>query len=325
MDDLLSFLSNDLDLFFQKNGKIKVKKDFVTPGYWVALVAYCRFNKIGFDQIHFVNNSAKRYASAIALNKALEGVDNYQYKRKNSGINYCELVHLENELETDRAAQTINSCIRDLFWDEDNGLSLFVKDLIAVVGDLHDNVWSHGKSSGFSMAQKWKKRGPKEGQFWFEFALADCGLGFLRELRSVGLDIDDDQQAIAWCIEEGNSSKKLSSKQDEWSQKLPADMQGNPIPGIGNVVVSENHHMGLGLAKLVALVYRYKGNLWLTSGKKTLIIEPNGRKVYKNNKQNWQGVAIACRFDTEKAQSYVTQVEDEDIASLIDLLGGRDE
>jgi len=179
-------------------------------------------------------------------------------------------------------------------------------------------VWSHGKSTGFSMAQKWNKYSDASECF-FEFALADCGLGFLRELKRVGLDIDNDEDSIKWCIEKGNSSKKIKGK-DEWSQRLPSDLIGNPIPGIGYALESENHHMGLGLAKLMELISNYQGQLWLASGNKTFIVDQNGKRNFKNNKQNWKGVALACRFDTEKAKNYNSNSDDETITSIIELL-----
>ena len=59
-----------------------------------------------------------------------------------------------NEESTDSATQTVNGCSREHF--DGLGFDAFADKLCGVVGDLHDNVWSHGKSTGFSMAQKWK-------------------------------------------------------------------------------------------------------------------------------------------------------------------------
>ena len=92
------------------------------------------------------------------------------------------------------------------------------------------------------------------------------------------------------------------------------------MPSIGQPVMSENHHMGIGLAKLIALVNNYKGQLWLVSGEKTLFIDSNGNRRFKNNSQKWQGVALACRFDTEKVKSYNKPNDDEAIASINELL-----
>jgi len=314
MYGLSEFLSRDLGI--QKNGQLSIGVDWKPPGYWAALAACCRSKQIEFGKLHFYSEQTKGYASAIALESALNGMDSYQYERKKSGENYSPLVLLNSADGTDKATSTINSCIRYLFDSQD--ISDFVKDLCDVVGDLHDNVWSHGKSTGFSMAQKWKNSNTN-GEC-FEFALADCGLGFLRELQRVGLLVQSDEESINWCIEKGNSSKTLKVI-DEWSQRLPQDIAGNPIPGIGQAVMSENHHMGLGLAKLVELINNYKGLLWLASGEKTLVINDKGNKSFKNNVQKWQGVALACRFDIEKVKQYKKNNDDEVITSLINLLG----
>lgn len=318
MKGLKEFLNKGID--FNKDGLHIVDGDFIVPGYWAALAAYSRANSITFDQLGFTSNKVKGYAPAIALEKALGGIDRYPYERKNSGENYSELVLLNSVDDTDKANGTINSCIRKLFASE--ALSNFVKDLCDVVGDLHDNVWSHGRSTGFSMAQKWKNPINNEG-FFFEFALADCGLGFLSELKRVGLPIQCDESAISWCIEKGNSSKKLKDTDDGWSQRLPPDSTGNPMPGISKIVTSENHHMGLGLAKLTQLVTTYQGDLWLSSGEKTLFISSDGTKSFTNNAQRWQGVALACRFDTTKASNNNNKHnEDEAVDSLLELIRG---
>jgi hypothetical protein len=297
--DLLNFLSNPLTS--QIDG-------FIVPGYWTALAAYCRDKNISFEQLD-ISDNRKSYAVAIALEKALSQTDNYPYERKNSGANYSELVLLNSVDDTDKATGTINSCIRYLFNAAE--LTCFVQDLCDVVGDLHDNVWSHGKSTGFSMAQKW--------QDCFEFALADCGLGFLQELKRVGLVIENDEKAIEWCVIEGNSSKKQKPTND-WSQRLPQDISGNPMPNIGQIVDSENHHMGLGLAKLLNLVNTYQGQLWLASGEKTLVVEPNGNKWFKTNALKWQGVALACRFNIETVKKCHKNNNDEATNAILELL-----
>lgn len=304
--DLLNFLSNPHPLRSQIDG-------FTVPGYWTILAAYCRANNISFNQLK-ISENRKSYAETIALEKALNQTDNYPYERKNSGANYSELVLLNSVDDTDKATSTINSCIRHLF--NTSELTCFVQDLCDVVGDLHDNVWSHGKSTGFSMAQKWQDCYAQ--QDCFEFALADCGSGFLKELKRVGLDIENDKEAIEWCVIQGNSSKK-QKKIDDWSQRLPTDMTGNPMPN-AQIVDSENNHMGLGLAKLLDLVNTYQGQLWLASGEKTLVVKPNGNKFFKTNVLKWQGVALACRFNIETVKNCHKNNNDEATNAILELL-----
>lgn len=313
MNGLLEFLNKHS--IVEQDGRVIIGYEYTTPGYWAVLAAYCREHKISYGDLYFVNPNRKSYAGAIALEHAITGTDGYLLERKNSGKNYSELVVLDNQDYTDKATSVINSCIRDIF--SENGLSEFVNDLCDVVGDLHDNVWSHGKNTGLSMAQKWNDYRDNDNQH-FEFALADCGLGFLRELNRAGISANSDKEAIEWCIQEGNSSKKKKVI-DDWEQRLPADITNNPMPNIGIPVMSENHHMGLGLAKLLNLVNNYKGWLWLVSGETTLIVDENGNRQFVSTTQKWEGVALACRFNTSNVKKY-NKNNDEDIVSLMSLL-----
>ena len=317
MIGLVDFLDRDTD----KSGehrKLDIPYGFINPGYWTALTAHCKSKGVKFGDLQFPPKYDHGYAKAIGLEIVLSGNDSYSFCRKNSAENYSPLINLSCVEDTDKATSDINGCIRSLFVSSE--LSQFVIRLCDVVGDLHDNVWSHGMSTGFSMAQKWKKT-KESTECFFEFALADCGSGLLGELKRVGLGIENDKDAINWCIQKGNSSKKVNIK-DAWSQRLPSDNIGNPMPGIGHIVVSENSHQGIGLAKLMDLISDYQGQLWFASGDSTLVIDQSGNRKYITNKQYWKGVALACRFDTEKAKSRESSSDDESINSLIELLRG---
>jgi len=290
-----------------------IKDTFLAPGYWVAYSAKALDEGLEDKNLCFPSKDLAGYAAAIGFSRLLWGEDNYQAHRVNEGKNYSTLTLLDQPQATDRATEHINSCVRLLITDEEH--QVFVSSLCDVIGDLHDNVWSHGQSTGVSMAQKW--RNGRNGYF-LEFALADCGLGFKRELTRVGMEFANDREAIEWCIQEGNSTKKRNT-QDDFAQRLPGDVIGNPIPGVGVPVANDNHHMGLGLAKLVDLVKRYHGELWLASGTDMLIIASNGLQRYEKIEFPWNGVAIACRFCTTRIQPLLIE-EDPDIANLMQLL-----
>ncbi|MBN3506533.1 hypothetical protein [Burkholderia cenocepacia] len=295
--------------------------DYYTPGYWTMLAAAGKAAGISFQDVVFESATNARYATALRLQNALGEKDDYPFVRHNEGRYYSGLVPLESAETTDAATACVNGCIRHIFADAQ--LGRFVQDLQEVVGDLHDNVWSHGKSTGFSMAQRWRKTG--EDEHWFEFALADRGLGFLRELNRVGIpNISTHADAINWCIQKGNSSKKVKV-QDDFTQWLPPDMMGNPIPGVGAIREKENHHMGLGLAKLVSLVERYDGMLWLASGDGLLSMTPEDGVRMIEAPSPYQGVGIAVRFDTGTIRQRLAagEAEDETTANLITLLGGK--
>ena len=81
-----------------------------------------------------------------------------------------------------------------------------------VIGELHDNVWSHGNSFGFSIAQKYKDK--------IIFAVVDTGLGFKKVLNNANIeDINSDIDAIEWCLQKGNTSTQ-SKIEDEIAEYI---------------------------------------------------------------------------------------------------------
>ena len=121
---------------------------------------------------------------AINLHGALWGEDQYQQERVNVGRNYSLVTALTNVEAVDVATGSINSCVRQLtFPDRDprdcpKGLT----DLTHVIGELHDNVWSHGKSTGFSFAQRSAVPHTQKKEHYLEFS-ENCGELVYPELR----------------------------------------------------------------------------------------------------------------------------------------------
>ena len=326
---LTEFLNRDSSIKADGSSDLwRVDSAFCVPGFWVSLAALARHNDISYEQIIVTDEGRHRgYCEAIGLPAALRAGDPYPYYRKNEGHNYSPLVLLDDASLTDRATTDVNGCIRQL----GHGLEVdrFTSQLCEVVGDLHDNVWSHGKSTGFSMAQRWKDF-RNSGEHVFEFALADCGIGFLREMRRVGLEPRDNEEAIQWCIQRGNSSKLHAAQRsdDDWSQWMPPDMTGNPMGGVGLIKTSDNHHQGLGLAKLVSLVESYCGELCLTTGNSVLTVDSNGRRSFRTPRHEWPGVALSCRFSSiqiKRCAEAAVEMTDSITIDLMKLLGGGHE
>lgn len=295
-----------------RDGFFDISPNYCSPGFWTGYVARARARNLHLNDLA-IPDGILGYAKAIAIEHALGEGDTYPYARRSAGGTYSPLVLLESQEQTDTAVGEINGCVRGLFSEPE--YAEFVASICELVGDLLDNVWSHGKSTGFSMAQRW--RGNPEG-FVFEFAVADCGLGFLRELKRVGIPgIETHQAAVEWCIQRGNSTKKKSI--DDWAQRLPPDVMGNPMPGIGQVVESDNHHMGLGLAKLVECVDRFRGRLWLASGDAMLVLRPGGRR-YVQPQISWQGVALACRFHSRQVLAAARAGQMDEFEDMLEAL-----
>ncbi len=309
-EGLVSGLKRVPLLYDRDSQTLDVPSGFYTPGFWVVLSAFASANDVAQGRLNLRPDN-RDYASAIGLPKALWGTDDYPFDRINDGRNYSGLEHLASPEETDAATSRVNSCIRTFVGNELP--ESFTSYLCDVVGDLHDNVWSHGRASGFSMAQKWKV--PREDDQYLEFALADSGLGFLRELRRVGMSVSGD--------EEGHSTK-LADPEDDWAQSVPGDIINSPLTGIEKTRTSDNHHMGLGLAKLTRLVQTFSGVLWLASGDKIFLLNSDGNRTYIDLANPWQGVAIACRFRASRTKSIDTDPygNSADVADIMRRLGG---
>lgn len=303
----------------QEYNQFYLPNGFYHPGYLVTMTAYLHLHRIenrGFDS----HPETTGYLEAMALSSALWRSDTYNQPRTNEGRNYSVITPLHNIESVDTATASINGCIRSL---THNAQHQGVADLCHVVGELHDNVWSHGQSSGFSMAQRTKV--PNEDDHYLEFSLADCGAGFLSETNRVGMNLQSHQEAIEWCLVEGNSTKH-GDDIEEWAQFLPHDnVGGSPFGAQVDTRSDDNHHQGLGLAHLVTLVRRYGGELTLASGDTCFKIDEAGRETYSSLENAWQGVAISCKFRESMLCQDLQDSElehDELLASIFERLGG---
>ncbi|ASD87214.1 hypothetical protein EXB91_24745 [Salmonella enterica subsp. enterica serovar Florida] len=289
------------------------------PGGMVVLAAYINKHHIQQEKCIFPN---KGYMGTIGFYSALWGNENCGQKRINVGKNYSLLTPLTSAEMADEATTSINGCIRRLAYPEGAPYPAGITALNHVVGEMHDNVWSHGKSTGYSFAQKTAVPGTDRQDYYLEFALADCGLGFLRELKRVNiLGINNHKESIEWCIQEGHSSKHVDLY-DGWSQQLPDGHIGGNVFGLA-VPVREygNNHQGLGLTHLVALVKRYEGELMLASGDSCLHYV-DGSTVYKSLTREWQGVALSCRFKLSRLSDEPEEQIPHDIQNIMERLQG---
>ena len=264
---------------------------YCAPGVWVTLAALASKHGLLFAQLSFKNAGSKEYAKAIKLEQVLstDGTDSYEHERKNAGLNYSPITALNCPELVDVANSAICGCLRRLGDADAPGM----QDLCKVVGELHDNVWSHGKDTGFSMAQKVKVG----DDYYIEFALADTGMGLKQEMERARRRVDSHQAAIEWCFQEGHSTK-LADDDDDWAQALPADHIGSsPFgPNIATKEAEGNHHQGLGLAKLMKLVRGYGGRLIFATGDSVLTVKEDGKELYSRLQREWKGVAISCRL-----------------------------
>ncbi|MCF7531997.1 hypothetical protein [Pseudomonas petrae] len=304
----------------------RVPDKYYSPGFIAAFAAYLTLKKVNQESVVFDNDNHEGYFSAVGLAKAVWGKDDYLYERKNAGVNYAPLTPLASQDDVDKATAQINSCLRAYasYGAADYGRSPAFKELTHVVGEMHDNVWSHGLNTGFSVAQRQAIKGDSDHAI--EFSLADCGMGFLEELKRSRIasqkGINSDREAIEWCIQEGNSSK-LAKLEDEWAQSVPEDFLGGKLFGSAAVAVSGNgnHHQGLGLAKLVELAKSYHGVLNIASGDCLMMMRRGGSPRYRRLAEPWKGVAVSLSI---KESSFMAAKADEaeDVRDIMNLLRG---
>lgn len=319
----LNMLPERLALYDGKH--LALPKQYYSSGYVAVLAAFLRNQGLASEQFSCHHEYNDGYLRAIGLSKAVWGIDNYKQKRINAGATYAPLTHLGSRDAVDEGTGQINGCLRAMANSSsvNYARSPVFAELLAVVGELHDNVWSHGMNSGFSTAQR--RNCPKDGPL-IEFSLADCGMGFRNELQRAKVkDVDTDRAAIEWCIQKGNSSK-LAAKIDPWAQSVPEGFVGTSpfAKGVTTYQNTGNHHQGLGLAKLFSLAKQYDGLLYLASGSHYLELQ-NGCTAYHELAYPWQGVAISLAI---KESSFIVgghpaqDVDSNDIFELMNALRG---
>jgi len=308
----------------KQTGRLAIPSKFhLHPGGMAVLAAYINQHNLEQGQCCLPNEG---YMQAVGLYGALWGNDSYGQERVNVGVNYSMVTPLISAETVNEATTSINNCIRRLAYPDGTPYPTGITTLNHVVGEMHDNVWSHGRSTGYSFAQKSAVPYTNRQDHYLEFALADCGMGFLRELRRVNIPgVVTHQQSIEWCIQEGNSSKNADFE-DEWAQQLPnGHIGGNVFGSAVPVKEGSNNHQGLGLSHLMTLVKRYDGELMLATGDSCLHYA-DGCASYRTLTRDWQGVALSCRFKLSRLSVEPEEQIPQDILDIMEQLqGGRDD
>ncbi len=315
-----------IPLFFERyseTGRFSWPGGYFTPGYVAVAAAAISDRGLPRQDLSCLDQRVEDYLSAVAFHQAVWGVDEYHFSRVNAGFNYAPLTALRGQFDVDTSTASINGCLRQMARQgRDYTQSPAFGELTHVVGELHDNVWSHGKNTGFSLAQRRKVYG--EDDYVLEFALADCGMGFLAELQRAKMgEVTTHRAAIEWCIEEGNSSK-LAAAVDDWAQSLPEDHVGSSPFGrvVETVEATPNNHQGLGLAKLVSLAKMHQGDLYLASGNCLMHLDPSGTMSFRTLSYEWRGVAISLSLRESKLEEAKPVPDSLEIEQLMNKLRG---
>lgn len=238
-------------------------------------------------------DNQQSYANNCGLTAILEG--GYESPRATGlqGKTYSRVTRLNSVHEVDACNAIINELFHEVFGGLD---SLFARMLAKVVGELHDNVASHASGMGFSSAQRYRRQ---EGDV-IQFAIADCGVGMLRNVHRKLPEIETDEEAIAWCLGRGHTTAGTDG--DGWAQRLPDDSLFNPYPPTVQTRTGENHHQGLGLWHLREIVQTAGGGFWVASGQaQCRYLAHSESPVYDPLSPRWTGVAIDVELPIPRA------------------------
>ncbi|MDD6206691.1 hypothetical protein [Succinivibrio sp.] len=279
--------------------------NYVDPDDIVMLAAFIKKHQLQ-KKIISTTDKVESYLDTIRFYKNVWNEESYNHQH-NSGRLYCPLIELDSPIKTDTATTTINEILENLCGEEN------INPVIEVIGELIDNVWSHGKGLGYVVAQVHRP--------YIMFAIADTGMGFKKVLNDAHIEgIHNDIDAINWCIKEGHTSK--GKDDDEWIQRLPFDCLDNPYSDNVQVKQDEdNHHEGLGLFKLVDLVQKTDGYLSILSGHGLKLINKNNPSE-SELEENWQGVVIYCYLNMSNLHKLKDNTDQVDIDAIIkELLG----
>lgn len=218
--------------------------DWVSPAVSVCLAA----ERTRLDPVNAVfRGEASRYASVIGLTEALSGTDPIHAAGYLHGKTYSPLEWLRTHAEIHRCNTTIGQLLSHQVADV-----ALRRELNKIVGELHDNVASHSRGKGFCAAQVYGDR--------IEYAIADAGCGFLRNVRSADSTVQADLAAIQWAFVRGNTSAPAPAPSPFGPQK------GVGGPEVGLDADDGDTHAGWGLDELRQMIDHTNGYMWVASG-----------------------------------------------------------
>lgn len=277
----------------------EVEVRFVNPVAAVCLAAI----RDNCSRLKLVGR-AQGYARASGLEAAIATGEPQPKPNELLGVNYSPLTRLRLPLDVESCNTTINALFRNRLAEHGEAL---VGRICKVVGELHDNVTSHSRGSGFSAAQVYRRR--------LVFGIADSGCGILRAIRRAAPHIVEHGAAISWAFQKGNTGAVVS---DSMAQRWEPGAS-DPYTDYGEEL--GNHHQGLGLWTLEQLVSDFGGALWLWSGDAVRRRDDRGW-VELDPGTTWSGVVIALEIPLNPATdqavgSYIS--DDEGLAEDLGL------
>ncbi len=274
---------------------------FLTPMVSTALAAmHCVSPQRPVPQF---GPGARSYATTIGLMDSLHG---RKPTTRPAGSTYSGIVQLNDA----HAVEGCTGAIADFVYGRLASHEPLAREIVRLIGELHDNVASHARGVGFSAAQVYSSN--------IFFAIADAGCGMPRNVRGFLRKAIGDVEAVAWCLERGNTTGGI---EDPMAQTLPEDAMHNPFPRTVPVRRSANNHLGEGLWLLRELARVTRGAImvWSQEGR---VVEETARPRIEASVPRWNGTLIAVQLPLA-ANAVLDQdhPEDAELEALAEELG----
>lgn len=299
----MSSVNSAIKLVERLLGYESVSVGWIDP-LFAAAVSALRARHPDLAQRCVLHTNVVSYAETIGLSDILAG--RAKYPQALSLKSYSPLTRLDQAVHVEQCNEVISAFIVAQLQD----FGELAHRIANIVGELHDNVVSHAQGQGFSIAQVYKQ----DTNPLLAFSIADAGRGMLANARKVESTIRDHGTAIEWCLKKGNTS----GRHDDLAQFLPDDATSNPFPPSVAVRSDGNHHLGLGLARLLELVQATGGEMHIWSGDARVTFSKR-RGLVRSKISEWKGVIVDVRLPVTRLGEDLES--DKALGSLAERLG----
>jgi hypothetical protein len=255
---------------------VEAELSFLSPIITAGLSAWLMVKKDQRSRIR-LSGDAISYSKHVGFSTILDGAVTPDNAPPLPSLTMSPLTSLVYSSEVEFCNSRVSSILRNVLIGAEQAT---IDPIRFLVGELHDNVASHANGRGYSALQVYADHA--------EFAICDTGRGFLRNVRRVEPNIRTDEQAIQWALMRGNTT---AIPRDPFAQRDEAEWDEKH---------DGNNHMGIGLWRLVRLIERTSGRLWIWSGDATYH-QIGQSRTFRTAPIPWSGVMI--EFEIPKLTS----------------------
>ena len=195
------------------------------------------------------------------------------------GKTYTPIVNVSDRQDVERMRNSlINTISRQFSHLSVPHLSDLKKYLNHMFSELLNNVADHSQSAigGYAMAQYYPKKRK------VQFAVADCGCGFLKNIAAKFTDIDNESDAVKKALERG-------------------------ITASSHLAYGQERNAGYGLYTLDTILKETNGKMTIISNEACLIMSGD-IKDYFELETPWEGTVVAFEFLEENTEYEFEQI-----------------